>query len=145
MPPKKCRYNNKHKFETENELLSHEKYCPDKSKRIDLKECPYTPKHIVLTKQYEKHIKTCKYKPKEIPKKVETKENENNAFILNENETKKYENWDFAIDQWLEESFENNGALTKNEKNKIIIEKLKSTNNQDVFEDEDFIFKTCYI
>ena len=56
MPPKKCRYNNKHKFETEEELLSHEKYCSDKSKRKDLKECPYNPRHIVLTKQYEKHI-----------------------------------------------------------------------------------------
>ena len=33
----------------------------------------------------------------------------------------------------------------KKEKNKIIIQKLKSTNNQDVFDDDDFIFKNCYI
>ena len=72
MPLKKCRYNNKHKFETDEQLLSHEKYCPDKSKRTDLKVCPYDPKHIVLTKQYEKHIKTCKHRPKNEPKKEDS-------------------------------------------------------------------------
>ena len=60
MPKKQCRYNNKHKFDTDEALLSHEKYCPDKSKRTDLKECPFSNKHIVLTKQYEKHIKKSK-------------------------------------------------------------------------------------
>ena len=77
MPQKKCRYNNKHKFETEEDLLNHEKYCSDKSKRKDLKVCPYNPKHIVLTKQYEKHIKICKNRPKDVPKNEEKKVEEN--------------------------------------------------------------------
>ena len=67
--PKKCRYNPKHKFITDSELLDYEKECPDKLKRTDLKVCPYNSKHVVLIKLYEAHIKKCKYKPKEIPKK----------------------------------------------------------------------------
>ena len=140
---KKCRYNNKHKFETDEQLLSHEKYCPDKSKRKDLKECPYNPRHIVLTKQYEKHIKTCKRKPKNVPIKEEQRLDENNS--LNDNGNKKMDDWDLMVDQWIDETVDNNETITKNEKNKIIIEKLKSTNNQDVFDDDDFIFKNCYI
>ena len=143
MPLKKCRYNNKHKFETDEQLLSHEKYCPDKSKRTDLKVCPYDPKHIVLTKQYEKHIKTCKHRPKNEPKKEELKVQENNGF--NVNGIKKDEDWDLKVEQWVDEFVNNDETITKNEKNKIIIEKLKSVNNQDVFDDDDFIFKNCYI
>ena len=143
MNQKKCRYNHKHKFETEEQLLSHEKYCPDKSKRTDLKECPYNPRHIVLTKQYEKHIKTCKYRPKNVPKKEEPKVDENNYF--NDTDNKKNENWDLKVEQWINEAVDNNETMSKNEKNKIIIEKLKSTNNEDVFDDDDFIFKNCYI
>ena len=144
MPVKRCRYNNKHKFQTEAEVLSHEKYCPDKSKRTDLKVCPYDPKHVVLTKQYEKHIKSCKHKPKEVPKE-EKKVDENDELKNNDNGMKNFENWDIKTDQWIDDFVENNETLIKNEKNKIIIEKLKSTNNQDVFDDEDFIFKNCYI
>ena len=143
MNQKKCRYNHKHKFETEEQLLSHEKYCPDKSKRTDLKECPYNPRHIVLTKQYEKHIKTCKYRPKNVPKKEEPKVDENNFF--NDTDNKKIEDWDIKVEQWINEAVDNNETMPKNEKNKIIIEKLKSTNNEDVFDDDDFIFKNCYI
>ncbi len=144
MPPKKCRYNNKHKFETEEELLSHEKYCSDKSKRKDLKECPYNPRHIVLTKQYEKHIKICKNRPKDEPKKENKKAEENNPTNGNDNNLKKFEDWDLKVDHWIDENLENNEDMKK-EKNKIIIQKLKSTNNQDVFDDDDFIFKNCYI
>ena len=144
MPPKKCRYNNKHKFETEEELLSHEKYCSDKRKRKDLKECPYNPRHIVLTKQYEKHIKLCKNRPKDEPKKENKKAEENNPTNGNDNNLKKFEDWDLKVDHWIDENLENNEDMKK-EKNKIIIQKLKSTNNQDVFDDDDFIFKNCYI
>ena len=143
MNQKKCRYNHKHKYETEEQLLSHEKYCPDKSKRTDLKESPYNPRHIVLTKQYEKHIKTCKYRPKNVPKKEEPKLDENNFF--NDTDNKKIEDWDLKVEQWINEAVDNNETMSKNEKNKIIIEKLKSTNNEDVFDDDDFIFKNCYI
>ena len=143
MNQKKCRYNHKHKYETEEQLLSHEKYCPDKSKRTDLKECPYNPRHIVLTKQYEKHIKTCKYRPKNVPKTEEPKVDEKNGF--NDTDNKKIEDWDLKVEQWINEAVDNNETMSKNEKNKIIIEKLKSTNNEDVFDDDDFIFKNCYI
>ena len=144
MPQKKCRYNNKHKFETEEDLLNHEKYCSDKSKRKDLKVCPYNPKHIVLTKQYEKHIKICKNRPKDEPKKDDKKTEEKNSSNSNDNNIKKFEDWDLKVDHWIDESLENNEDMKK-EKNKIIIQKLKSTNNQDVFDDDDFIFKNCYI
>ena len=144
MPPKKCRYNNKHKFETEEDLLNHEKYCSDKSKRKDLKECPYNPRHIVLTKQYEKHIKICKNRPKDEPKKENKKAEENNPTNGNDNNLKKFEDLDLKVDHWIDENLENNEDMKK-EKNKIIIQKLKSTNNQDVFDDDDFIFKNCYI
>ena len=141
----KCRYNNKHKFKTDKDLFSHEKYCPDKNKRTDLKACPYTPKHIVLTKQYENHIKKCNYKPKEEPKKEETKVDENNDLAWDCNETQENKDYHQSTDQCIEEYVKNNEALIKNEKNRIIIEKLKSNNNQDVFDDEDFVYKNCYI
>ena len=141
-----CRYNKGkgHRyFKTEQELLDHEKNCPDKKKRTDLKECPYNPKHVVLTKQYEKHIKTCKNKPKENPKKEELKVEEN--IIQKDNQkNNKSEDWDLKVDQWIEEGTADTPEI-KDEKNKIIIQKLKTPSNQDVFDDEDFIFKSCYI
>ena len=79
--PKKllCRYNGKHKFyKSEQELLEHEKYCPDKLKNKKVKECPYTPKHVVNIVHFEKHIKTCKYKPKLAPKEKNEEENKIN-------------------------------------------------------------------
>ena len=144
MPKKSCRYNNKHKLDSEEELLSHEKICPDKSKRTDLKECPYSNKHIVLTKQYEKHIKICKYRPKNNPKKEEQKTEENNSNDNNNNELNKLADWDINVEQWINEETLKNDK--NNEKNKIIIEKLKAPSNKDVFEEEeDFIYKECYI
>ena len=89
MPKKQCRYNNKHKFDTDEALLSHEKYCPDKSKRTDLKECPFSNKHIVLTKQYEKHIKICKYRPKKTEQKDEQIKNINKLLEEKEKDIKK--------------------------------------------------------
>ena len=58
--PKKliCRYNEKHKYyKSEQELLEHEKYCHDKLTNKKVKECPYTPKHVVNIVHFEKHIK----------------------------------------------------------------------------------------
>ena len=139
MPKKQCRYNNKHKFDTDEALLSHEKYCPDKSKRTDLKECPFSNRHIVLTKQYEKHIKICKYRPK----KPEQKNTENITPIIEEEKIKKFEDWDFKVDEWIDDTIKNNQIDI--DKNKLIIEKLKTPSNKDVFDDDDFIFKECYI
>ena len=143
MPKKSCRYNAKHKYDTDEDLLSHEKYCPDKSKRTDLKVCPYNSKHVVLTKQYEKHIKNCKSKLKAIPKKEEDNKNDNDNGNNNDNNNKN-EDWELNVEKWIDESVSKNEP-TKNEKNKIIIEKLRSNNNQDIFDEEDFIFKECYI
>ena len=143
MPKKQCRYNNKHKFDTDEALLSHEKYCPDKSKRTDLKECPFSNKHIVLTKQYEKHIKICKYRPKKTEQKKEQKNTENNTPIIEEEKIKKFEDWDFKVDEWIDDTIKNNQIDI--DKNKLIIEKLKTPSNKDVFDDDDFIFKECYI
>ena len=66
MPKKECRYNKKHKFDSEEAQLEHESRCPDKKKRTDLKECPFSNIHIVPTKQYESHIKKCKYRPQTV-------------------------------------------------------------------------------
>ena len=147
MPKKSCRYNNKHKFDTDDALLSHEKYCPDKSKRTDLKECPFSNKHIVLTKQYEKHIKICKYRPKNAPQKEDQKNNENNNInstdMSNDEKNKKIEDWELKVDEWIDDSVKKDEIDVN--KNKLIIEKLKTPSNQDVFDDDDFIFKQCYI
>ena len=143
MPKKPCRYNNKHKFDTDDALLSHEKYCPDKSKRTDLKECPFSNKHVVLTKQYEKHIKICKYRPKKTEQKEEQKNTENNTPIIEEEKIKKFEDWDFKVDEWIDDTIKNNQIDI--DKNKLIIEKLKTPSNKDVFDDDDFIFKEFYI
>ena len=143
MPKKSCRYNNKHKFDTDEALLSHEKYCPDKSKRTDLKECPFSNKHVVLTKQYEKHIKICKYRPKKTEKKEEQKNTENDTPVIDEEKIKKFEDWDFKVDEWIDDTIKNNQIDI--DKNKLIIEKLKTPSNKDVFDDDDFIFKECYI
>jgi len=59
MPRKECRYNGKHKFDTEEAQLEHEAKCPDKKKRTDLKECPYNPIHIFPSSTFEKHILKC--------------------------------------------------------------------------------------
>ena len=143
MPKKSCRYNNKHKYDTDEALLNHEKYCPDKSKRTDLKECPFSNKHVVLTKQYEKHIKICKYRPKKIENKEEQKIPGNNTPKMDEEKNNNNDDWDGKVEEWIDETVKKNEIDIN--KNKLIIEKLKAPSNKDVFDDEDFIFKECYI
>ena len=151
MPKKKCRYNSKHTFDSEEEQLNHEAKCPSKKERTDLKECPFTRRHIVTTKQYENHIKKCKYKPK-IVKKEEINENnenlnkdKNNEIMQNDNKSKNQNEWD-SIDNWGDE---NNEKIKENEKdnlkkNQSFKYDLNDAKN-DIFEEEDFIFKQCYI
>ncbi len=149
---KKCRYNPRHKFTTDEELLIHEKDCPDKQKRTDLKVCPYNNKHVVLTKLYETHIKKCKYRPKELPEKEKKEEkkgdiwNEIDEIFNNNNINKKKDeiDWDINVEKWVDEDETNEEDYKKN-KNKIIIQKLKSIGMQDAFDEEDFIFKKCYV
>ena len=134
MPKKECRYNPKHKFDTEQAQLDHESKCPDKKKRTDLKECPYTNRHIVTIRQYENHIKKCKFKPKV----VKNKENKNNDAKFK---------WDGDKEFWGDDVDKNDDTNSKeNEiKKKIFNFDEKDINNGDVFEEDDFIFKQCYI
>ena len=146
MPKKICRYNNKHKFDSEEEQLKHEAICPDKKKRTDLKECPYTNRHIVTTKQYENHIKKCKFKPKK--EKIEESINiENNSNILNNNENNDNNNrnendWD-NLDNWGNDNVINENVNEDLKKKKVF--NFDKNDINDIFEEEDFIFKQCYI
>ena len=79
MPKKECRYDKSHKFNTEEEQLEHEAKCPTKKKRTDLKECPYSNRHILTIKQYERHIKNCKFKPKMVKKEVNKNDDNSNS------------------------------------------------------------------
>ena len=149
MPKKNCRYAPQHKFDTEEELLNHEAKCPSRKKRTDLKVCPFSRKHIVNTKQYEVHIKKCKFRPKTL-KKEETNKNKENSnkddggvVIKNDNKNHNQNDWN-ALDNWgdeNDETFKEKGDLKKNNSFKFDL----NDSQNDVFEEEDFIFKQCYV
>ena len=150
MPKKECRYNPKHKFDTEQAQLDHESKCPDKKKRTDLKECPYTNRHIVTIRQYENHIKKCKFKPKVVKKeeKINNDKNKNNKDTNKENKNNDAKfKWDGDKEFWGDDADKNDDTNSKeNEiKKKIFNFDEKDINNGDVFEEDDFIFKQCYI
>ena len=141
MPKKKeCRYNVKHKFETEEAQLEHEKKCPDKKKRTDLKECPYSNRHIVHTKQYETHIKKCKFKPKEkkeIPSNANNNpnnDNNNNNKEKNKIESKNDE-WNNTSDTWGNDDLNDSQKEDNSKKEETFNFNVKDDN--DVFEEED--------
>ena len=147
MPKKTCRYNNKHKYDTEEAQLKHEAICPDKKLRTDLKECPYTNRHIVTTKQYENHIKKCKFKPK-IDKIEESNNNLNNINKINNSEKNHSDNNNLNKNEWSTDNWNNANEVSeiKNEKfrkNKIFF--FDEKDSKDIFDEEDFIFKECYI
>ena len=147
MPKKECRYNKKHKFDSEEAQLEHESRFPNKMKRTDLKECPFSNRHIVTTKQYENHIKKCKFRPKTVKKEEpkndnENSNNQNNPGITKNNDNNKNEvnNSEF----WGDELDTNENR--NDESNKITVFNFDGKdNNDDVFEEDDFIFKQCYI
>ncbi len=147
MPRKECRYNGKHKFDTEEAQLEHEAKCPDKKKRTDLKECPFTNRHILTLKQYENHIKKCKYKPKVI-KKEENKnqiknEDNNNNEKINNNETNK--EWN-SVENWGDDyNSKETGKVDPLSFHEKIFNIDPKYANEDVFDDDDFIFKQSYI
>ena len=151
MPKKNCRYDPKHKFDTEEEQLDHEAKCPSRKKRIDLKECPFTRRHIVTTKQYENHIKKCKFRPKTVKKEeiIENNENSNkdnnNGTTQNDNKTQNQNqnDWD-ALDNWGDENNEKTKEKDDLKKNQVFKYDV-SDSQSDAFEEEDFIFKQCYI
>ena len=76
-------------------------------------------------------------------KKKNKKNTENITPIIEEEKIKKFEDWDFKVDEWIDDTIKNNQIDI--DKNKLIIEKLKTPSNKDVFDDDDFIFKECYI
>ena len=136
MPKKECRYNKKHKFNTEEKQLEHESKCEDKEKRTDLKVCPFSNKHILPILQFNAHIQKCKYKPKDFGKPTQNNDKNNNA------------NNEFNTDNLGDFGGENE---TKNEE-EIVAKPEKHNfnfdfkdNNGDVFDEVDFIFKQCYI
>ena len=144
MPKKECRYNPKHKFDNEIAQLEHEHKCPDKKKRTDLIVCPYTNRHIVSVKQYENHIKKCNFKQKSC-KLLEEE---------NKNEDIKKTDQKIILNNLIND--ENNSGLIKgNNKRKkykkdkdrinIFVFDGKSADDEDDFDEDDFIFKCCYI
>ena len=141
MQKKECRYNKKHKFDSEEAQLDHESKCPDKKKRTDLKECPFTNRHIVTTKQYENHIKKCKFRPKIVKKEEPKNDNENNNIKSQNNKNE----WN-SLDNWGDE-LDNNASINDdfNKRHEKIFNFDGKDLNEDVFEEEDFIFKQCYI
>ena len=147
MPKKECRYNPKHKFDSEEAQLEHESKCPDKKKRKDLKECPFTNRHIVTIKQYENHIKKCKFRPKTVKKEEIKNDDENlnnNNNDDNRNDNNKNQNDWNCLDNWGDENDNNEKKNENLKKIQRFIFDGKDTND-DVFEEDDFIFKQCYI
>ena len=59
-----CRYNPNHKMKPSKREI-HEQKCPDRFKNQDkYKQCPYDPLELILVKDFEKHLKECKSRPK---------------------------------------------------------------------------------
>ena len=144
MPKKECRYNPRHKFDSEVAQLEHEHKCPDKKKRTDLKECPYTNRHIISVKQYENHIKKCNFKQKSC--KILEEENKIGDIKINDEK---------IILNNLGNEENNSGAIKGNNKKKkhkkdkdqikVFVFDGKSVDDEDDFDEDDFIFKNCYI
>ena len=147
MPKKECRYNQRHKFDNEIAQLEHEHKCPDKKKRTDLIECPYTNRHVISIKQYENHIKKCKFRPKTVKKEEIKNDDENlnnNNNDDNRNDNNKNQNDWNCLDNWGDENDNNEKKNENLKKIQRFIFDGKDTND-DVFEEDDFIFKQCYI
>ena len=144
MPKKECRYNPRHKFDNEIAQLEHEHKCPDKKKRTDLIECPYTNRHVISKKQYENHIKKCNFKAKS----CKLLEEENKIGDIMKTDEKIILN-NLGIDEINSGVIKGNNKKKKPKKDKdkikIFIFDGKSVDDDDDFDEDDFIFKNCYI
>ena len=146
MPKRKCRYDKAHKFNTEEEQLKHEAKCPTKKKGTELKECPYTNRHILTIIQYERHIKKCKFRPKTVKKEVDKNADDNNNSNANKEKsnTNSEFKWNDSNDFWGDEKDSN----CENSNPNHVIENRNFNfdikNEGDTFELEDFIFRQCY-
>jgi len=144
MPKKECRYNPRHKFDNEIAQLEHEHKCPDKKKRTDLIECPYTNRHVISIKQYENHIIKCNFRAKSF--KVLEEENKIGDIIKND---EKIILNNFGIDDFNSGTIKGNNKKKKHKKDKDQIKIFnfdgKSVDDDDDFDEDDFIFKNCYI
>ena len=134
-----CRYNKNHTFDNEISRLEHEKICPDK-KQIIL--CPFNQEHQLTIKNYNKHIKRCTFRPKAV--KMETNNNKNNnnkVKAINSNTNNEMNNIDNSGD-------ENKGNESRVDDKYVEDEKIFDFDceypDEDVFDEEDFIFKQCY-
>ena len=148
MPKKECRYNPKHKFDNEIAQLEHEHKCPDKKKRTDLIECPYTNRHIVSIKQYENHIKKCNFKQKSC-KLLEEEIRIGNVKKNDEKIILKTLLNNIGNDEINSGVIKGNNKKKKHKKDKdkikLFVFEGKSVDDDDDFDEDDFIFKSCYI
>ena len=132
----RCNYNSKHKFDTMEKKLDHESQCPDKEKRKDLIVCPFTNRHVIKVSQLENHIINCDYKKHQKFKKEEKEEEKNNI----------------EKDIFKNKKDNINDKNRKNKKQNDIKKYLDNIfnfddldSNKNVFDEEDFVFKQCYI
>ena len=157
MKKKECRYNPRHKFDTVKLQLEHESKCPDKNRRTDLKECPFTNRHILTIKQYEAHIKKCKFRPKITSTTTNKNESDNknnsnsngNGNSNSNNSKNNNVNDDLNdLENWGDENDNNNQKNNKDSKKKEEEKCFDFDGKEvtgDVFEEDDFIFKQCYV
>ena len=139
MPKLYCRYNKKHEFQTEEDQLSHERTCPDKKNRPDLKVCPFTNRHILKVTMYEKHIKNCKYKKqiKQEDPAIPTRNDFDNGWGDINNNTNNTNNTNIN---------NNNNNTNKNPDDTVQIEADENYDiDENIFEEDDFIYKQCYV
>ena len=131
----KCRYHKKvMKFNTEDEQLKHEKSCPEKEKRKDLKECKYNPRHVINVNLIERHEKDCPTR-KNLEKEIE----KNKIKYTNKIEEK---------DEFTPiEDNTNSNNIEKPKNNFINVNKkfIKIINYNECFGEEDYIFKKAYV
>ena len=110
--------------------------CSSEKEDIYKLICPYNKIHKLTETQYERHLKKCPNRPK-TKKNINKKNDNNNANNENEN------NNEFLDDEKISESYNDNPNLSP-------VIKVKNFNFDDkddgnVFGEEDFVFKQCYI
>ena len=116
--------------------------CSSEKEDIYKLICPYNKIHKLTETQYERHLQKCENRPK-TKKKINDDENKNdnndNNNINNENEN----NNEFLDDEKISESYNDNPNLSPVIKVKNFNFDYKDDGN--VFGEEDFVFKQCYI
>ena len=106
--------------------------------------CPYNKDHKLLKTQYERHLKKCANRPKAVKKDINNEKDDKNKNDNNGNNNLNNENKnnnEFLDDEKNSESYNINPNPVIEVKNSIFDDKYDGN----VFEEEDYIFKQCYI